>query len=57
MKLQKMKNDRPTKGPMAGYEGTPKYMDRTEETIQQEKPIQKSQTWEELRELQIKKQT
>ena len=33
----------------------PKYKDRTEETMQQEKPIQKSQTWEELKEVQIKK--
>ena len=30
-------------------------MDRTEKTIQQEKPIQKSETWEELKELRIKK--
>ena len=30
-------------------------MGRTEETIQQEKPIQTSQTWEELKELRIKK--
>ena len=33
----------------------PKYMGRTKKTIQQEKPIQKSQTWEELKELRIKK--
>ena len=33
----------------------PKYMGRTEEKIQQEKPIQTSQTWEELKELRIKK--
>ena len=32
----------------------PKYMSRTEESIQ-EKPIQKSETWEELKERQIKK--
>ena len=30
-------------------------MGRTEKAIQQEKPIQKSQTWEELKELRIKK--
>ena len=30
-------------------------MRRTEETIQQEKSIQKSHTWEELREMRIKK--
>ena len=30
-------------------------MGRTEETIQQEKPIQTSQTWEKLKELRIKK--
>ena len=30
-------------------------MGRTEKTIQQEKPIQKSQIWEELKELRIKK--
>ena len=33
----------------------PKYMDRTEKTIQQEKPIQKWQTWKEMKELRIKK--
>ena len=54
------KNDRPTKGPMAGHKGNPpvqlpKYMGRTEEKIQQEKPIKTSQTWEELKELRIKK--
>ena len=45
---------------MVGLKGTPqynppKYMDRTVEIIQQEKPIQTTQTWEELRELRIKK--
>ena len=30
-------------------------MGRTEETIQEEKPIERSQTWEDLKELQIKK--
>ena len=30
-------------------------MARTEKTIQQEKPVQKSETWEELKELPIKK--
>ena len=50
------KNNRPTKRTMAGHKGTylavqfPNYMGRTEETIQQEKPIQKSpQTWQELK--------
>ena len=33
----------------------PKYMGRTEETTIQEKPIQKSKTWEELKERRIKK--
>ena len=53
------KNDRPTKSPMACHKyrwpQLPKYMGRTDETIQQGKPIQASQTWEELKELQIKK--
>ena len=50
------KNDRPTKRPMACHKGTPqynspKYIGRTEEAIQQDKPMQKSpQTWEELKE-------
>ena len=54
------KNNRPTKRTMAGHKGTylavqfPNYMGRTEETIQQEKPIQKSpQTWQELKEFWI----
>ena len=33
----------------------PKYMGRTEEIAIQEKPIQKSETWEELKKQQIKK--
>ena len=33
----------------------PKYMARTKKTVQQEKPMEKSQTREELKELQIKK--
>ena len=46
------KNGRPTKRPMAGQ--FPNYMGRTEETIQQEKPMQTSpQTWEELKEFWI----
>ena len=49
------KNDRPTKRFMAGHKGTPPvqlsmYMGRTEETIQQEKPIYTTQTWEKLNE-------
>ena len=30
-------------------------MDRTEKTVQQKKPLQTSETWEELKEPQIKK--
>ena len=33
----------------------PKHMGRTEKTVQQKKPLQTSETWEELKELQIKK--
>ena len=56
------KNDRPTKRPMASHKGTPltqynfpKHMGRIEKIAQQKKPLQTSETWEELKEPQIKK--
>ena len=59
MKLQKTTGQPkdPWLATRAPHSTTPQvqYIGRTEETIQQEKPIQKSQTWEELKELRIKK--
>ena len=57
MKLQKTQANQKIHGWPQGHstEQLLKYMVTNEETIQQENPIQKSQTWEELKELQIEK--
>ena len=56
------KNDRSTKRPMAGHKDTPQSQYNSpstwaelKKTVQQKKPLQTSETWEELKEPQIKK--